>query len=233
MDPADRPAETKAPKTPAILPSDIVERRILFLRGRRVMLSTDLAPLYGVAPKVLMQAVRRNIERFPEDFMFQVTEVEIEGVRPSRTTLGILTPSDTKTCLRSQSVTLENGRGKHQKYLPHAFTEQGVAMLSSVLSSPRAVQVNILIMRAFVRLRRLVAGHEELARKLAEMEKRYDAQFRVVFDAIRELMQSPEEQPRPPIGFHDGGVLTAMYGNEVVTFCDRLGGNPEYGCAVV
>jgi len=158
-----------------------IERAILALRGHKVMLDSDLAALYGVDTKVLNQAVSRNIERFPEGFMFQLTEAEA-------------------TLLRSQTVTLKTGRGQHRKYLPYAFTEQGVAMLSSVLRSPRAVQVNIGIMRAFVRLRQMLQTNAELARKLAALEAKYDAQFKVVFDAIRELMATPRPQRRP-IGF--------------------------------
>jgi hypothetical protein len=151
------------------------------VRGSRVMLDADLAALYEVEVKALNQAVKRNIERFPGDFMFQLTHEEAEF-------------------LRSQSVTLKSGRGQHRKYLPYAFTEQGVAMLSSVLRSQRAVQVNIEIMRAFVRLRRLLMSHADLAQKLAELEKRYDAQFRVVFDAIRQLM-TPPAPPKRRTGF--------------------------------
>lgn len=162
-----------------------VESRILVVRGQRVMVDRDLARLYGVPAKVLNQAVRRNVSRFPEDFMFQLDAEEYE-------------------CLRSQFVTLDNqGRGAHRKYLPYAFTEQGVAMLSSVLRSPRAIQVNIEIMRAFVRLREYALSHSELARRIESLEIRYDEHFRVVFDAIRELMM-PEASPRTTIGF-DGG----------------------------
>jgi hypothetical protein len=146
------------------------------------MLDADLAVLYGVEVKVLNQAVKRNIERFPEDFMFQLTAEEA-------------------ATLRSQTVTLKPGRGRHRKYLPYAFTEQGVAMLSSVLRSRRAVLVNIEIMRAFVRLRQMLASHADLARKLEALEKKYDAQFKVVFDAIRELMAPPTPKHKRPIGF--------------------------------
>ena len=166
---------------PSLVPMERIERAILLLRGHKVMLDSDLASLYGVETKVLNQAVSRNIERFPADFMFQLTEAEA-------------------TRLRSQTVTLKTGRGHHRKYLPYAFTEQGVAMLSSVLRSPRAVQVNIEIMRAFVRLRRMLASNSGLARKLAQLERRYDAQFKIVFDAIRVLM-APPEKPRRGIGF--------------------------------
>lgn len=159
-----------------------VEHRILLLRGHKVMLSTDLAELYGVEPRSLIQAVKRNAARFPGDFMFQLSGEET-------------------TSLRSQFVILK--RGQHQKYLPYAFTEQGVAMLSSVLKSRRAVLVNVAIMRAFVRLRELLATHKDLARRLDALEQKYDAQFKGVFDAIRELMK-PSEPPRRRIGFHAG-----------------------------
>ncbi len=165
-----------------------VERRILSLRGHKVMLDADLAELYGVATKVLNQAVKRNIERFPQDFMFQLTKKDVDG----------LVDYWDSSALRSQFVT-SNRRGG-RRYLPLAFTEQGVAMLSSVLHSPRAVQVNIAIMRAFVKLREILATHRELARRLDELESKYDKQFRAVFDAIRELM-TPPPKPRRRIGF--------------------------------
>jgi hypothetical protein len=138
-----------------------------------------LAELYQVEPRVLVQAVKRNIARFPEDFMFQLTEEEFSN-------------------LKSQIVI--SSWGGLRRARPYAFTEQGVAMLSSVLRSKRAIQVNIEIMRAFVRLRRMLASHADLARKLEALEKKYDAQFRVVFEAIRELMKPPETKRRP-IGF--------------------------------
>ncbi len=134
--------------------------------------------------RVLIQAIKRNLERFPEDFMFQLSKDDVDF-------------------LRSQIVTLKKGRGQHSKYLPYAFTEQGVAMLSSVLRSQRAIQVNIEIMRAFIRLRQMLAGHVELARKLDALEKKYDAQFKQVFEAIRRLMAPPEPK-RHPIGFRKG-----------------------------
>jgi hypothetical protein len=157
-----------------------VANAILLLRGQRVMLDFVLADLYEVPLKHLIQAVKRNLERFPADFMFQLEKQELAR-------------------LRSQFVT-SNGRGG-RRYAPDAFTEQGVAMLSSVLRSKRAVHVNIEIMRAFVRLRRILASNEALARKLSELEAKYDEQFRVVFDAIRELMSLPEAGVKPPIGF--------------------------------
>jgi hypothetical protein len=179
------------------VPPQRIERRIVFLRGQSVMLSPDLAELYEVEPKALMQAVKRNLDRFPEDFMFQLTWEEVGLLRSQSVIL------NGEPGLRSQSVTLKPGRGKHLKYLPYAFTEQGVAMLSSVLRSPRAIQVNIGIMRAFVKLRELLASHKGLARKLEELEKKYDAQFHVVFEAIRQLME-PLERPRTAIGFRPG-----------------------------
>ena len=144
------------------------------------MLDSDLAELYGVTTKRLNEQVRRNLSRFPDDFMFQLTESETR-------------------LLRSQIATSKEGRGG-RRYLPYAFTEQGVAMLSSVLNSERAIKANIEIMRAFVRLRQILASHADLARKLEALEKKYDAQFKVVFDAIRELMKPPESKKRP-IGF--------------------------------
>ena len=164
-----------------LVPSERIEKRIFLFRGQRVMLDTDLAELYRVTTKRLNERVRRNIKRFPSDFMFQLTKEEEES-------------------LRSQIATLKGGRGQHRKYQPYVFTEQGVAMLSSVLNSERAVQVNIEIMRAFVRLRELMSTHKDLARKLETLEKKYDAQFKVVFDAIRQLMTQPEPRKRK-IGF--------------------------------
>jgi hypothetical protein len=165
----------------SLIPVDRIEKAILLIRGQKVMLDADLAELYGVETRVLVQAVKRNLERFPEDFMFQLNKDDVDF-------------------LTSQIVTLKKGRGQHSKYLPYAFTEQGVAMLSSVLRSQRAIQVNIEIMRAFIRLRQMLASHVELARKLDALEKKYDAQFKQVFEAIRQLMAPPEPKRRP-IGF--------------------------------
>ena len=161
-----------------LIRSERIEKRIFLLRGQRVMLSMDLAELYGVQPRVLVQAVKRNIERFPDDFMFQLNLQEVRS-------------------LKSQIVISSWGG---QRFLPYAFTEQGVAMLSSVLKSKRAAQVNIEIMRAFVRLRQLIASNKELAKRLDELEQKYDSQFKVVFDAIRELM-TPLPPTSPRIGF--------------------------------
>ena len=163
----------------SLIPVDRIEKIILLVRGQKVILDADLAGLYGVETRVLVQAVKRNLERFPEDFMFQLSREEF-------------------AVLRSQSVTSSDWGGR--RYPPYAFTEQGVAMLSSVLRSRRAVQVNIEIMRAFIRLRQMLASHAELARKLDALEKKYDAQFKDVFEAIRQLMAPPEPKRRA-IGF--------------------------------
>ena len=190
-----------------LIPNERIERRILLLRGQKVMLDFQLAELYEVETKVLNQAVRRNIERFPEDFMFQLSADEMKQVLRSQfVTLNPDKASNRQQkrgSLRSQIVTLK--RGQHLKYSPFAFTEQGVAMLSSVLRSPRAVLVNIAIMRTFAQLRQMLASNADLARKLAALEDKYDEQFKVVFDAIRELMAKPDpirpEHGRQ-IGFH-------------------------------
>lgn len=177
-----------------VIPMEQIEQTILLMRGCRVMLDRDLAALYGVETKALNQAVKRNLDRFPEDFMFQLTWEEAEILRLQAVTLtGESGPP------RSQTVTLT--RGQNPKYRPYVFTEQGVAMLSSVLRSPRAVAVNIEIMRAFVRLRQMLGSHVELARKLDALEKKYDAQFKIVFDTIRQLMAPPEPKPKRTIGF--------------------------------
>ncbi|MGH8598377.1 MAG: ORF6N domain-containing protein, partial [Gammaproteobacteria bacterium] len=173
---------------------DAIARRIYVVRGQRVMLSGDLAALYGVSAKVLIQAVRRNSTRFPRDFMFRVRWEEARAVRADQSR----SVSESTARLRSQIVTLK--RGRHSKYPPYAFTEHGVAMLSSVLRSKRAVAANIAIMRAFVKLRGMLESHRELSRKLDDLENKYDAQFRSVFDAIRRLMQ-PAAPPRRRIGF--------------------------------
>jgi hypothetical protein len=163
----------------ALVP-EVIERRILLIRGQRVMLDSHLAELYGIETKVLKRAVRRSRDRFPPDFMIELTQEEYK-------------------ILRSQFGTLR--WGAHTKYLPYVFTEQGVAMLSSVLNSKQAIQVNIEIMRAFVRLREILTTHKDLARKLEELEKKYDDQFRVVFDAIRQLMAPSRPSSKRRIGF--------------------------------
>jgi hypothetical protein len=160
--------------------SKIAERRIFSIRSHRVMLSSDLADLYQVSSKVLTQAVKRNLDRFPDDFMFQLAPREWES-------------------LRSQFVTSKIGRGG-TRYAPYAFTEQGIAMLSSVLSSEGAIKVNIEIMRAFVRLREMVATNKDLAKKLIDLERKYDGQFKTVFEAIRQIMQPTIQTTRRKIG---------------------------------
>jgi len=163
-----------------------IESKIYLFRGKKVMLDSDLAQLYGVEAKMLNQAVRRNKARFPIDFMHQLTRQEVRA-------------------LRSQFVTLDKqGRGRYNKYLPYVFTEQGVAMLSSVLNSERSIQVNIQIMRTFTKLKEMLQSHKDLRRKIEALEKKYDHQFRAVFDAIKQLMEEPvpEEKPKRKIGFH-------------------------------
>jgi hypothetical protein len=172
---------------------------ILSLRGQRVILDADLATLYGVETRALVQAVRRNLARFPRDFMFQLTVDEARHSRSQSVILNVEPPNSMEVSPVSSPHAI---RGKNIKHLPHAFTEQGVAMLASVLRSPRAVRVNIEIVRAFVQLRQMMQTNVELARKLAALEKKYDHQFGVVFDAIRELM-SPEVQPARKIGFRN------------------------------
>jgi len=165
-----------------MIPSERIERSILLIRGQKVLLDMDLAVLYGVDTRTLVQAVKRNIGRFPDDFMFQLTKPELDD-------------------WRSQFVMSNPGAKMGLRRPPYAFTEQGVAMLSSVLRSKRAVQVNIEIMRAFVRLREMLASHADLARRLDELEKKYDKQFAAVFDAIRQLMAPPTREVRE-IGYH-------------------------------
>ena len=162
-----------------LVPAEHIEQRIFLIRGHRVMLDSHLAELYQVQTGNLNKAVARNRDHFPQDFMFQLTDKEYDSLRFQ---FGILK------------------RGQHSKYLPYAFTEQGVAMLSSVLRSKRAVQVNIEIIRAFVRMRRMLASHAGLVRRLADLESKYDAQFREVFEAIRGLMDAPPSGRRR-IGF--------------------------------
>jgi hypothetical protein len=179
-----------------IVPIEAVERRILLIRGQKVLLDMDLADLYAVETRTLKRAVRRNRSRFPPDFMFELT-------------------SEEHRILRCQIGTLRHG--EHSKYRPFAFTEQGVAMLSGILASPRAVVVNIAIMRAFVRLREMIASNRELAQRLDELESKlgiHDENFKVVFNAIRQLMQKPKPEPEPPkrkIGFHVSEPMAQYY----------------------
>jgi hypothetical protein len=176
-----------SPTQGMLVPSERIAHSILLLRSQKVLLDADLAELYGVETKVLVQAVKRNLERFPDDFMFQLDAEEFAA-------------------LRSQSVTSNTGRGG-RRYAPYAFTEQGVAMLSSVLSSPQAIAVNIEVMRAFVRLREMLAGNKELAAKLGELERKlkgHDQAIAGILDAIRQLMAPPPAPKKRPIGFVTG-----------------------------
>lgn len=167
-------------KTTAIVPVERIETRILLIRGHKVMLDADLAAVYGTTTKALNQAVKRNADRFPPDFMFQLTRREKNEV--------------VTNCDHLQKL-------KFSPALPYAFTEHGAVMLASVLNSPVAVQASIQVVRAFIHLREILATHKELARKLAELEQKYDKQFKVVFDAIRELMAPPKKEQKQ-IGFH-------------------------------
>jgi hypothetical protein len=171
---------TSTNKTSQLVPLESIERRIFLIRGHKVLLDSDLAALYGVTTGNLNKAVTRNVSRFPQDFMFRLTRTEFDH-------------------LRSQIGISSSWGGR--RYLPRAFTEQGVAMLSTVLKSRRAIQVNIAIMRTFVRLREILATHKDLARKLEALERKYDAQFKVVFDAIRELMTPSPPPSQRQIGF--------------------------------
>ncbi len=176
-----RHSDWRIPVKQSLIPVERIEKAIYLIRGEKVMLDRDLAAMYGVPTKVFNQAVRRHQERFPADFMFQLTKEEARSIRS-----------------RSQSVTLK--RGSNIKYLPYAFTEHGVLMLSSVLNSERAIQVNIEIMRAFVKLRQMLSSNAVLSRRLNELERKYDRQFKVVFDAIRKLMSLPQPAHKQ-IGF--------------------------------
>jgi hypothetical protein len=196
----------------SLIPVERIERRILLLRGQKVMLDFQLAELYEVKAKILNQSVRRNIERFPEDFMFQLTEAETsEVLRWQSVTLDegnwsqIVTSSDatsSKSVKQRSQIVTSSTKHRGLTYRPYAFTEQGVAMLSSVLRSTRAVQVNIAIMRAFVKLRELLSTNADLSRKLNALERKYDAQFKIVFDAIRALMSDTKPGKAREIGFH-------------------------------
>src|SRR3989344_214410 len=166
----------------ALMPMERVERSIVLIRGKKVILDFTLANLYEVKTEALIQAVKRNVERFPDDFMFQLSESELKN-------------------WRSQIVMSNPGTKMGLRRPPYAFTEQGVAMLSSVLKSKRAIAVNVAIMRAFVRLRELLASNRDLAKRLDELEAKYDKRFRTIFEAIRELMKPIKEPKKRPIGF--------------------------------
>ncbi len=182
-----------------LLPLESITHRILMLRGQKVLLDSDLAALYDVPTKRFNEQVKRNLERFPADFMFQLTEEEWES-------------------LRSQIATLKPGRGQHRKYMPYAFTEHGAIMAATILNSPRATEVSVYVVRAFVRLREVLASNAELAKRLDDLERTTEAlamqhdsfarntraQLKQVFDAIRELMTPPEPTKKRPIGFISG-----------------------------
>ena len=174
------PANESAKPMVNVIPAERIQSRVLLIRGEKVLIDSELAELYGVETGALNRAVLRNLARFPTDFMFRLTADEFKN-------------------LRCQIGTSSYGG---RRFLPYAFTEQGVAMLSGLLNSPRAVAVNIEIMRAFVRLRQLITTHVELARKLVTIERKYDAQFKVVFDAIRELMTPIVPAKKGEMGFH-------------------------------
>lgn len=178
-----------------IVVKELIEEKIYIIRGQKVMLDRDLASLYEVEVRVLNQQVKRNLKRFPEDFMFRLTKEENNRLRSQFVTL-----TKEKTSLISQ---LAISNEKNDIYRPYAFTEQGVAMLSSVLNSDRAVQVNIEIMRTFIKLRNILSEHKDLLKKLEAMEKNYDRQFRIVFQIIREL-NAPEVKTKKKIGFDVG-----------------------------
>lgn len=159
-----------------------IKNKIYVFRGKKVMLDRDLADLYAAETRILNQAVRRNLDRFPEDFMFQLTKKEFENWK--------------------SQIVITNSVKMGQRHRPYAFTEQGVAMLSSVLNTKRAVKVNIQIMRTFVSLRRMVITYESLKRKIEMVEKKYDGQFQIVFTALKKLMEPPPKNPKRTIGFH-------------------------------
>jgi len=171
----------KSQRNGAIIPTERVERSILLIRGHKVMLDADLAAIYGVTTKRLNEQVKRNRDRFPPDFMFRLTRAELLEV--------------VANCDHLQQL-------KFSPTPPNAFTEHGAVMLAAVLNSPIAVRASIQVVRAFIRLRQMLAAHEHLRRKLQKLEEKYDHQFAVVFDAIRQLMDDPEPPPKPPIGYH-------------------------------
>jgi len=163
----------------ALVPIEVIERKILFINGQKVLLDSDLAALYGATTKRLNEQVSRNLKRFPADFMYRLSQEEFES-------------------LKSHFATSSSWGGRRTR--PYVFTEQGIAMLSSVLNSDRAIEVNIQIMRTFVKLREMMSSHKDLARKLSALEKKYDGQFQIVFEAIKQLIEV-EEKPKKKIGF--------------------------------
>jgi hypothetical protein len=187
--------------TLALSPSAIAPK-VHWIRHEKVILDFDLAALYGVETRALNQAVKRNHARFPDDFMFQLTPAEADEVLHLVSQSVIPAPGGTSN---SSQIVMSSRKHRGRAYLPYAFTEQGVAMLSSVLRSTRAVQVNIAIMRTFVQLRRLMDSNRDLARRIDSLENKYDEQFRVVFDAIKRLVagdKARKSKPRREIGFH-------------------------------
>ena len=181
-----------------IVPADQIASRIRNFRGEKVLLDFDLAALYGVETRVLNQAVKRNADRFPSDFMFQLSVEETEMISQRVTSSAGQTVSD------SSQIVMSPGKHRGKRYRPYAFTEQGVAMLSSVLNSERAIKVNIAIMRAFVKLRQILETNRELAKKFSELERRvgkHDEEIDAILEAIRQLM-APPDRPRREIGFH-------------------------------
>lgn len=177
-----------------ILKPENLARFVFFIRSEKVMLDSDLATLYDVEARALNQAVARNRRRFPADFMFRLTDKEYDNIRSQFVTSG-------RGAVHSSQTVMSSRKHRGRRYRPYAFTEQGVAMLSSVLRSSRAVEVNIAIMRTFVQLRRLMDSNRDLARKIEALEKKYDEQFAVVFEAIKELI-TPPSPPKKRIGFH-------------------------------
>ncbi len=178
-----------AKRSESIIPIERIKEAIFVVRGHKVMVDSDLARLYGVTTKRLNEQVNRNVERFPEDFMFQLTEVEAES-------------------LRSQIATSNVGRGG-RRYAPYVFTEQGIAMLSSVLRSKRAVEVNIAIMRTFVKLREILATNASLRRKIEAMERKYNEQFQAVFSVLAEMTMETEK-PKRQIGYHTQAKISEL-----------------------
>lgn len=171
---------TKSIKINNVIPQELIENKILFIRGRKVMIDRDLSILYRVETRVLNQAVKRNLKRFPEDFMFQLTDGEMKNWK--------------------SHIVMTNKEKMGLRRKPYAFTENGVAMLSSILNSERAIEVNIQIMRTFTKLREMLLTHRDLRQKIEEMEKKYDYQFKVVFDTIKQLLE-PVKKPKRQIGF--------------------------------
>jgi phage regulator Rha-like protein len=207
-----------------LVPQEIIEQKIFLIRGHKVMLSNHLAELYNVETRSLIQAVKRNKERFPGDFMFQLTWEELKSLKSQI----VILDSDEFGAPREQKNS--SRRGKHFKFPPYAFTEQGIAMLSSVLRSKRAIQVNIAIMRAFVKLREILSTHKELSQKLVELEQkieRHDKEIKGIFEAIRQLMVPIATRARRKIGFRNSGVHGARapenYDKISILFCPNVG----------